>query len=275
MDALRTLRRIDSDLEGHPTPRLPGIDVATGSLGQGLSCGVGMAFAAKLDRSPRTIFVLLGDGECAEGAVWEAAAIAGYYQLDNVVAVVDVNRFGQSQATMLEHDLQTYRKRFAAFGWRTLLVDGHDMEQVVSVLRRAQRRGGRPVAVLAKTIKGKGIPGVEGLDGWHGKPLPADAAEEAIRHLEQQLHGGTLPAPRPPRSQAGTAVESPATLVPLPAPAYAAGASVATREAYGNALAALGKQNPAIVALDVPPADCRQQSSRPRPARVGVPLRPG
>jgi transketolase len=249
-DALLALRRIDSDLEGHPTPRVASIDVATGSLGQGMSCGVGMAFAAKLDRSPRTIFVLLGDGECAEGAVWEAAAIAGHYKLDNVVAVVDVNRFGQSQATMLEHDLETYRKRFAAFGWRTLLVDGHDMEQVVSVLRRARRRAGRPVAVLAKTVKGKGIPGIEGLDGWHGKPLPTDDAEKAIRHLEKQLEGATLPAARTPRSQAAKTVERPATLMPPPAPAYTVGASVATREAYGNALAALGKENSAIVALD-------------------------
>ncbi len=203
-DDLVTLRKIDSDLEGHPTPRLPFVDVATGSLGQGLSSGLGMALAARMDGSPRTVFVLLGDGECAEGSVWEAAEIAGYYTLDNLVAIVDVNRFGQSQTTMLEHDLQTYRKRFEAFGWRALPVDGHDMGQVVRALRRARRRPGQPVAVLARTLKGKGIPEVEDRDGWHGKPLKEDAAKQAIAHLENRLHGAKLPRVHAPRRPRGT-----------------------------------------------------------------------
>jgi len=249
-EALTTLRRIDSDLEGHPTPRLPGIEVATGSLGQGLSCALGMALAARLDGAPRTIFTLLGDGECAEGAVWEAVALAAHYRVDNLVAVVDVNRFGQSQATMLEHDLEAYRRRFAAFGWRALVVDGHDMAAVVRALRQARQRRGRPTVVLARTLKGKGIPGVEGLEGWHGKALEPAQAEEAIRHLEGQLHGAPLPTPRAPR-RARTAPAAPAAPAgALPAPAYAPGASVATREAYGTALAALGRAHPRVVALD-------------------------
>ena len=249
-ESLVTLRRIDSDLEGHPTPRLPFVDVATGSLGQGLSNGVGMALAGRMDESERTVFVLLGDGECAEGSVWEAAAIAGHYHLDNLVAIVDVNRLGQSQATMLEHDVQAYRKRFEAFGWRALAVDGHDMSEVVRALRRARRRSGRPVAVVARTIKGKGIPEVEDRDGWHGKPLPEEAATRAIASLERQLHGGELPGVRLPRRRAAAALTASSPLVPMAPPAYELGSSVATRQAYGEALARLGKLNPVIVAMD-------------------------
>jgi len=247
---LINLRKIDSDLEGHPTPRLPFVDVATGSLGQGLSSGLGMALAARMDGSPRTVFVLLGDGECAEGSVWEAAEIAGHYKVDNLVAVVDVNRFGQSQPTMLEHDLQTYRKRFEAFGWRALVVDGHDMGQVVRALRRAKRRGGRPVAVLARTLKGKDIPEAEDRDGWHGKALTEDSARQAIAHLESRLHGVPLPKVRGPKKTADPPGPAPANLQPLPPPAYAIGQMVSTRMAYGEGLAKLGKQTPAVVALD-------------------------
>jgi transketolase len=247
---LLNLRRIDSDLEGHPTPRLPFVDVATGSLGQGLSAGVGLALGAKQDGSPRTVFVLLGDGECAEGSVWEAAAIASHYTLDNLVAIVDVNRFGQSETTMLGHDVGAYRKRFAAFGWRALDVDGHDMPQVVRVLRRAARPGGQPTAVVARTLKGKGIPGVEDKDGWHGKPLPEAAAKEAIAHLEKLLGGGAPARVRSPRGKPPAAATPSSGLAPLPPPAYAVGDSVATREAYGEALAKLGRLNPSIAALD-------------------------
>ena len=249
-DDLLTLRRIDSDLEGHPTPRLPFVDVATGSLGQGLSSGVGMALAGRIDDSPRTVFVLLGDGECAEGNVWEAVQLAGYYTLDNLVAIVDVNRLGQSQPTMLEHDLQAYRKRFEAFGWRALLVDGHDMNQVVKTLRRSKRRAGKPVVVLARTVKGKGIPEIEDQDGWHGKPLKDDMAKEAVAYLERQLNGATLPAVRRPKRTSRPAAEGPSSLVPLSPPAHPAGAQIATRQAYGEALAKLGTRNPTIVALD-------------------------
>jgi transketolase len=249
LESLVALRRIDSDLEGHPTPRLPFVDVATGSLGQGLSSGLGMALAARMDGSRRTVYVLLGDGECAEGSVWEAAEIAGYYQVDNLVAIVDVNRFGQSQPTMLEHDLEPYAKRFTAFGWRAIPVEGHDVEQVVKVLRRAAHRRGRPTAVLARTLKGKGIPEAEDRDGWHGKPLQQDMAQRTVSRLMGQLHGAKAPrvrrlkvAPDPPPAAA--------PFLPPPPPSYSPGEMVATRQAYGEGLAKLGKLNPAIVALD-------------------------
>src|SRR5438128_4565582 len=154
---LLKLRLLGSDLEGHPTPRLPFVDVATGSLGQGLSAGAGMALSAKLDHLDFRTYVLLGDGECAEGAVWEAASIAGVYHLDNLVALVDGNRLGQSQPTAFGHELETYRARFNAFGWRTALIDGHNMEDILQALGTV-REGKQPFAIIARTMKGAGIP---------------------------------------------------------------------------------------------------------------------
>lgn len=249
VDDLVTLRRIGSLLEGHPTPRLPVVDVATGSLGQGLSNGVGMALAARLDGSDRRVFVLVGDGESAEGSIWEAAALAGHYGLDGLVAIFDINRLGQSQATMLGHDLDAYRRRLSAFGWRVITIDGHDMRQVTSALRRARRGRGRPTAILARTLKGKGIPGIEDQDGWHGKPLKEAEAAQAIARLEAQLNGAEPPRLRRPR-RAGAPPEEPRELQPLPSSSYKVGEEVATRVAYGEALARLGKLNPAVVALD-------------------------
>jgi transketolase len=249
-DDLLTLRRLDSNLEGHPTPRLPFVEAATGSLGQGLSIGAGMAIGHKLDGAPGVIFVLLGDGECAEGNVWEAAAFAGHYRLENLVAVVDVNRLGQSQPTMLEHNCRAYSDRFRAFGWQTILVDGHDMAQVVKALRRAHRPSGVPVAVIARTIKGKGIPGIEDLEGWHGKPLDENAANKAVAALEAQLHGVKLPKVRPPKASPPPAATSASARDTFRVSAHGQGAAVATRQAYGEALAKLGTINPAVVALD-------------------------
>src|SRR6266508_5847131 len=249
-DELLTLRRLDSDLEGHPTPRLPFVEAATGSLGQGLSVGVGMALGRKLDDAPGAIFVLLGDGECAEGNVWEAAAIAGYYRLENLIAVVDVNRFGQSQPTMLEHDLRAYQGRFKAFGWRAVLVAGHDMDEVVRVLRRARRPSGVPVAVIARTIKGRGIPGIEDMDGWHGKPLDETAANKAVASLEAQLHNVKLPPVHPPQGPPAPAAPRAEITDGFRVSTHEKGTTVATRQAYGEALAKLGKLNPAVVALD-------------------------
>ncbi|MBI2461044.1 MAG: transketolase [Candidatus Rokubacteria bacterium] len=249
VEDLPTLRRLDSPLEGHPTPRLGAVEVATGSLGQGLGIGAGMALAARLDGSDRAVFVLVGDGESAEGSTWEAVALASHYGLDHLVALFDINRLGQSGATMLGHDLGVYRRRLQAFGWRVIAIDGHDMGQIVRALRRARRGRGRPTAILARTVKGKGIPGVEDRDGWHGKPLKETEAAEAIAHLEARLHGAPPPRIRRPRRQAPP-VENSRELQPLPAPSYRIGEEVATRAAYGEALARLGKLNPAIVALD-------------------------
>src|SRR5580700_9367136 len=153
---LNTLRELSSDLEGHPTPRLPFVDVASGSLGQGLGVGVGMALCARLDKLDYSTYVLMGDGECAEGSVWEAASLAGVNQLTNLIAIVDVNRLGQSDPTAFGHDLNVYKRRFESFGWRTEEIDGHDLEEIVEVLA-AVGLGNQPLVILAKTLKGAGI----------------------------------------------------------------------------------------------------------------------
>jgi len=243
---LLKLRELTSDIEGHPTPRLPFVDVASGSLGQGLSAGVGMALCAKLDQLDHRIYVLLGDGECAEGSVWEAASLAGTYKLNNLVAVVDVNRLGQSQATAFGHDLAVYEKRFASFGWRTEVIDGHDVDEILEVLAAAGL-GDQPLAILAKTWKGAGVPLTQDKDGWHGKPLPKDEAEKAVAALKpNSMSGATVPI-FPPNHLPAPKNEAPASYPPL---AYKKGDQVATREAYGNALARIGEVDQRIVALD-------------------------
>jgi transketolase len=238
------LRDFESDLEGHPTPRLPFIDVATGSLGQGLGVGVGLALGARFAGSAARVF---GDGETAEGSVWEAAQMAGHRALDNLVAVVDVNALGQSGPTMLGHDVDAYRRRFAAFGWRVQTIDGHDVPQIVAALRRARRTRGAPSAIIARTLKGKGIAEVEGQPGWHGKPLPPDAAERAIAALESRLHH--VPPPAVQHSRAHRVEQTRAPSEPETRPPVAAGA-IATREAYGEGLVRLGATDPRIVVLD-------------------------
>ena len=184
-EQLLSLRRIDSDLEGHPTPRLKWVDVATGSLGQGLSAGVGMALnAQRLDKLDYRTYVLMGDGETAEGGVWEAAALAAHYKLDNLVAIVDVNRLGQSQATMHGADGEAYAKKFGGFGWHTVVIDGHNLERIVAAFAEAQNTKGQPTAIIALTKKGKGVSFIEDKDGWHGKPLKkGEEVEKALREL--------------------------------------------------------------------------------------------
>src|SRR5215468_6276642 len=155
---LLTLRHLDSNLEGHPTPRMPWVDVATGSLGQGLSVGLGNAFAAHLDGIPFNTYVLLGDGECAEGSVWEAAALAGYYKTDNLYAIVDVNALGQSQRTMDQFDVNRFAEKFRAFGWFALTVDGHNYAEILDAFEKCRREGGdQPRVIVTKTFKGKGV----------------------------------------------------------------------------------------------------------------------
>ncbi len=252
-DHLMTLRQFDSDLEGHPTPRFPWAEVATGSLGQGLSIGVGMALAGRLDGLDYKVYVLMGDGETAEGAVWEAAALAAYYRLDNLIGIVDINRLGQSQPTMYGHDTASYERRFGAFGWHVINIDGHDIEQILSAFDAAQRVRERPVVILARTIKGKGITAVEDQNGWHGKPIPrGEMLERALQELAVDGDGPQLPVRAP-------AVDDPAARAPsrstgsaasMPPPQYRQGESVATRQAYGRALAKLGRVNPRVVALD-------------------------
>jgi transketolase len=241
------LRQIDSDLEGHPTPRLPFVDVATGSLGQGLGVGVGLALGARMLGTDARVFVLLGDGEMAEGSVWEAAQMASHEKLDNLVAVVDVNALGQSGPTMLGHDLKTYQRRLAAFGWRVNVIDGHDMRQVTTALRRAIRGRGAPTAIVAQTLKGKGLgPEVEGKDGWHGKPLPPEMAERVVSSLEAGLHHLPPPPIRRPRRKAGGTVLPP----PQPLEGKPSVGEIATRQAYGDALVRLGASDARVRVLD-------------------------
>jgi transketolase len=243
-ETLTALRTLDSDLEGHPTPRLPFVDVATGSLGQGLGVGVGLALGARWLGTDARVFVLLGDGETAEGSVWEAAQMAGHERLANLVAIVDVNGLGQSGPTMLDHDLRAYQRRFAAFGWATVAIDGHDLRQIVPALRRARQSRRAPTAVVARTVKGQGLGEIAGREGWHGKPLPPEAAEKVVAALQARLHHVPPPAVQRPRRRPRT---QPA-LQPLSAPREYGEA--ATREAYGDALVRLGGADPRVVALD-------------------------
>src|SRR3974390_1395058 len=197
VEELLKLRKFGSDLEGPPTPRLPFVDVATGSLGQGLSVGVGMALAARQDKLDYNTYVLLGDGEIAEGSVWEAASLAGIYKLSNLIAIVDANRLGQSQPTACGHDIGVYRERFEAFGWRVEDIDGHDIEEILEVL------GGvglddKPLAIIAKTYKGAGVSFLQDKDGWHGKPLNQEEAAKAIAELQPSAKPGIgVPIPAP------------------------------------------------------------------------------
>ena len=247
---LLRLRTLQSDLEGHPTPRLEFVDVATGSLGQGLAAGVGMALSAKrLDRTDARIYVLLGDGETVEGSVWEAVELGRHYGLDNLCAIVDVNRLGQSDPTILQHDMECYRARWAGFGWHTLIVDGHDHEALLAAFNEAARATGKPTVVLARTLKGKGISFVEDRPDWHGKALKkGEESQRALDELARQLVSGAgepvirpLPSPPPPGEGRVRAMAP---------PTYKPTDSVATREAFGTALVALGEANPLVIGLD-------------------------
>ena len=179
---LMDLRKITSPLEGHPTPRMNWVKSATGSLGQGLSVGVGVALAQKLAMSDRRTYIVMGDGEMAEGSVWEAANVAADHGLDNLCTVVDINRLGQSDPTMHQHNLQAYENKFRAFGWETITIDGHDIDKILDAFAKS-RKTDRPAVILAKTYKGRGVSFLEDKNGWHGKPLNADDLEKALAEL--------------------------------------------------------------------------------------------
>ena len=245
-------RRFGSRLEGHPTPVLPWVDVATGSLGQGLPDGVGVALAGKyLDRLPYRVWVLCGDSEMAEGSIWEAIDKASYYQLSNLIAIVDVNRLGQRGPTELQWDLEAYARRAEAFGARVLTIDGHDLAEIDHALAAAgDTSGHRPTVVLARTIKGRGFSEVEDQNGWHGRPFPADMASRAIAELGGERHL-TIRGPRPsPAPKPPTAAATGGAGAAGPTATYSIDNQVATRKAYGDALVDLGAENPRVVALD-------------------------
>jgi transketolase len=242
-EELLTYRKFGSILEGHPTPLIPWVDVATGSLGQGLPLGVGMGLAGKyLDRLGYRVWVLCGDSEMAEGSMWEAFEHAAHYELDNLTAIIDVNRLGQRGETMVGWNTGVYVERARAFGWNAIEVDGHDIEEIDRAYKQAAEVQGRPTVIVARTIKGKGVKAVEDKDGWHGKPLdhPDEAIEElgGIRNIHVEV---AKPEPAEPhRFPDG----------PLELPRYELGDEIATRKAYGEALAALGSARGDVVAVD-------------------------
>ncbi len=243
---LMTYRTHGSRLQGHPTPIIPWVDVATGSLGQGLAIAVGVALAGKyLDKLPFHTWVLCGDSELAEGSIWEALDKAGHYGLSNLTAIFDVNRLGQRGPTEFQWDLDIYRRRVEAFGCRAIVIDGHDLVEVDEALASARADGDRPSVIIARTIKGKGFKEIENKEGWHGKALPPELAEKAIAELggERDLRLDVRP-PEAIESASKRAADTPVTI-----PTYGVGDKVATRKAYGDTLAALGARHD-VVALD-------------------------
>lgn len=245
-ELVNTYRRAGSRLEGHPTPVLPWVDVATGSLGQGLPDAVGIALAGKfLDKLDYHVWTLCGDSEMAEGSMWEAFDKASHYGLGNLIVIVDVNRLGQTGETEFGWDLNAYKRRVEAFGGLALEIDGHDLEAIDQAYETAQHVDGRPVVVLARTVKGKGATEIEDQNGWHGKPLPKEMAERAIQALGGERDLRLLLPPREPQTPA--IVADPAAVVALPR--YELGERVATRRAFGDALVALAAR-PEVVVVD-------------------------
>ena len=268
---LERYRKIDSILEGHPTFRFPFAEAATGSLGQGLSVGVGLVLAikAKIKDQKSTIknmkenfkppttnyqpitYVLLGDGELAEGSVWEAAEMASYYQLDNLVAIVDANQLGQSRETMQGHNVEVYEQRFKAFGWDTIVIDGHDFGEIKRAFDKAKDAGYKPFVIIARTFKGSGISFLEDKDNWHGKPLPADLFEKAVIELgEIKQVKVEVRKPESVNSKQKTRNNKQLTTHNSQLITYKEGDSIATRKAYGETIASLGEVDKDIVVLD-------------------------
>jgi transketolase len=251
-EELLKLREIGSDLEGHPTPRLPFVDVATGSLGQGICAAIGSALNARRIGSDYRTYVLLGDGESAEGSVWEAAEVGAQDGLDNLCAITDVNGLGQSRATMWGHDLEQFARRWRAFGWHAITIDGHDINQILDALAEARATKGQPTMIVAGTLKGKGISIAEGKDNWHGKAFKkGEELDKVLAELEKQFvpQADGIDLPKSIARPASRPADPPPPK-PLSAPDYKMGEQVATREAYGAALAKLGAADLRIVALD-------------------------
>ncbi len=243
---LLTFRKFGSPLEGHPTPSFRYTEAATGSLGQGLSIGLGMALYAKyIDKLPYRTYVLLGDSEMAEGSQWEALELAAFYKLDNLTGILDVNRLGQRGETMYGHELSIYRERAAAFGWEPVVIDGHDLTQILSAYEQAARTTGKPVMIIAKTLKGKGVSFIEDKNGWHGKPLNREELARALAELGpvDKTAIGRIATPEntaPVERKTGDA----------PPVSYPPDKAVATRRAYGIALERIYPEFPHMVVLD-------------------------
>lgn len=248
-DELLSLRDFKSVVEGHPTPRLKGIDVATGSLGMGLSVGIGMALSARLNKLSFKTYVMLGDSEVSEGSVWEAAELGAYNKLANLIGVVDCNGLGQRGEPM--DDAEQMAKKFAAFGWHTLIVDGHDIDALLDVFSQAEAVKDQPVMILAKTVKGYGIKSVEGKNGYHGKAFEKENLEKNLLELEQRFgfhEDGETPDIQQPKHEDPACFKD--ACKQLGSPSYKPGDMVATRQAYGEALLKLGAACKRVVSLD-------------------------
>lgn len=242
---LWTLRKFTSRLQGHPMPGFPYVELPTGSLGQGLSAGIGIALNARLENLTYRTYVLLGDSEMAEGSVWEAIQLAGYEKLGSLVALVDVNCLGQSGPTMLGCNVQAYADRVKDFGWKTIVVHGHKPREILRAYQTALKTRGKPTMIIAKTVKGKGVPFISGKEGWHGKPLSKDEfreAEKALGPVDRKLRG-TVEMPE--RIQVEHVKPKKA-----PPPKYGRNEVVAPRKAFGAALIRLAPQYPHMVVLD-------------------------
>ena len=244
-EEMLTFRRLGSRIEGHPTPVLPWVDVATGSLGQGLPISVGVAYAGKyLDRLPYHVWCLCGDSEMAEGSIWEALEAAGFHGLDNLTAIIDVNRLGQTGETMHGWDLDAYANRARAFGWEAIEINGHDVAEIDAAFAKLGNGGGRPTVIVAKTEKGHGVAAVANKNGAHGKPVPDEVEAIAelggVRNISVQVAKPTGDG-KPHVFDAGGE---------LSLPKYEIGTKEATRKAYGDALVALGNARGDVVAID-------------------------
>jgi transketolase len=241
-----TFRKFNSPFEGHPTPAFRYTEAATGSLGQGLSIGLGMALNAKyIDKLPYRTYVLLGDSEMAEGSQWEAMELAAYYKLNNLIGIIDVNRFGQRGETMYGHDLTAYKNKVSAFGWEPIVIDGHHLPQILTAFKQATEARDKPVMVIAKTLKGKGVSFIEDKNGWHGKTLSKEELQRALTELGtvDKTLVGQITKP----DELRPVVHNPGILQPI---SYASNASVATRHAYGTALERIFPHFPDTVVLD-------------------------
>lgn len=245
---LKTFRKFSSRLEGHPTMEFPFTEAPTGSLGQGLSIGLGMALSAKyLDKLPFKTYVLLGDSEMAEGSVWEAIQVAAYYKLDNLIGILDVNRLGQRGQTMYGHDLTAYQKRISAFGWETISINGHSIKQISQAFQKTLKVKGSPVMIIAKTIKGKGISFLEDKEDWHGKALKPEEFQKALEELGSvdKKTRGKLALPKKFKIHPSVSLGTRNSKLE-----YKLGENIATRKAYGNALVKIYPNFPNMVVLD-------------------------
>lgn len=246
-EELKTLRKFGSRFEGHPTPRYVYAEAATGSLGQGLSVGAGLALLAKRENLPYKTYVLMGDGELAEGQVWEAANFASYHKLDNLVAILDINRLGQSGETMFGYQLESYVNRFQAFGFEVIVIDGHNFEEADNALHQAfNNKSGKPFAIVAKTVKGKGISFLENKEGWHGKPLNKEELQKALQELGEVDDSLRFNLKKPAETKLPQ-LDLPDITIDIP---FDKNKEYATREVFGEAVTQAGMQNDDIYSLD-------------------------